>query len=401
MLLLLYTYLKKSKGVLLRIKFFIVCSALLTMNIMAFAASDEFALYKEVVQKIKEESINPVDEKRLMDGCLDGVINLVDKNGNYYTEEESETLFSPSRLTARTGIKISQQRNHVIVNVVLENSPAAKSGIQKGDEIFKIDGVSLRHMGIDEVIQALRGAPNTKLKLTLLKEGSQKPVEISLVRKVINADLITSRIVNENIAHIKMNSFGPNSLGEILDDMEKLQAGCHGKIKGIVLDLRDNPGGVLNSGLAIASLFLPNDVVIINVQSRQKEDKKQYKNNPADYEGTAYISKIESMKFLKTVPLVVLVNGDSEGSSEIVASALQEYNRATIVGTSTFGKDTFATVFPLVTKQSSMKLATARWTTSKGRSVWPNGVIPHVEVLEEKGKEDVQFEEALHVFNTK
>jgi len=169
----------------------------------------------------------------------------------------------------------------------------------------------------------------------------------------------------------------------------------------MVLDLRDNPGGMFTSGIAVTSLFLEKDKMILMVKSRHKEDKKQYKNTPQDFDGTEYTGKIEALSFLKTVPLVILTNSDSAGSSEIVAAVLQEYNRATIIGTPTFGKDTFATLFPLSTNTSAVKFATARWSTPKGKSVWPTGVIPTIEINQRDEEEDVPLQEALQFIQKK
>lgn len=369
-----------------------------TLNVNA--ANDEFAIYKEVVKKIKEESINPIEDKRFMDGCLDGVVNIVDKNGNYLNEEEYEAFYDTSR-SAAVGMSIFQRGSYFIVKTVIENSPADKAALKRGDKILKIDGKTLKQMNLKDVAQELRGSPNTKVKLTILKKNSKNQIDMLLTRKVMDTELITSKILQGNMAHIKINSFSQNSLHEILDDLDFISTQNYGKLNGMVLDLRDNPGGALTSGIAIASLFLPSDAVIINVESRKKEDKRQYKNTLVDYDGAEYASKLITMQFLKTIPLVVVVNGDSAGSSEIVASSLQEHGRALVVGVSTFGKDTFATVFPLTSKPSAIKLATARWTTPKGKSVWPNGVIPSIEVISDTDEEDAPLIEALKILSKK
>lgn len=381
------------------IKFFITLwFVFFTLNVNA--SNDEFAIYKEVVQKIKEESINPIEDKRFMDGCLDGVVNIVDKNGNYLNEEEYEILDDTSR-SADVGMSIFQRGSYFIVKTVIENSPAAKATLKRGDKILKIEGKTLKQMNLKDVAQELRGAPNTKVKLTILKKNSKTLIDMSLTRKMMDTELMTSKMLQGNIAHVKINSFSHNSLHEILDDLDFIAAQNHEKLNGMVLDLRDNPGGALTSAIAISSLFLPSDAVIINVESRKKEDQRQYKNTPADYDGAQYASKLSTMQFLKKIPLVVVVNGDSAGSSEIVASSLQEYGRASVVGVSTFGKDTFATIFPLTSSPSAIKLATARWTTPKGKSVWPNGVIPNVEVIGESEEEDAPLAEALKILSKK
>ena len=362
---------------------------------------DPLSLYQEVVQKIKDESINPVDEKRLMTRCLDGMVNSVDQNGRYLNEEEYETLYLSTKAVAGIGLFLMESHNHIFVKSVVEHSPAQKLNLQKGDELIQIDGVLVRDLSFEEVVAAFRGAPNTKVKLAILKPNSSKAIEVQVMRKVITIDHITSLMYEGDIAYMKINSFAQDALLEMLEDTQYLYDVQHYKISGMILDLRDNPGGYFMGGIAITSLFLEKDKLIINVKSRHKEEKKQYKNTPQDYDGVEYAEKIEALSFLKTIPLVVLVNNDSSGSSEIVASVLQEYNRATIIGTPTFGKDTFATLFPLNTTSSAVKFATARWSTPKGKSVWPSGVTPNIEVIQESEEDDRPLSEALRILKKK
>ena len=375
--------------------FFIIASMLL-------ASTNDFpSFYQEIIQKIKEESINPLDEKRLMESCLNGMVGSIDKNARYFNEEEYDTLYVSSKPVAGVGLFITQKRNRIYVKSVVAHSPAHKANLQKDDEIVQIEGMTVRDKDLEAIVSELRGAPNTKIKLSLLKMGSSKPVEVQLTRKVIDTDLVTSLMFEESIAYIKVASFVQDGLKEMIEDIGYLYSVQNKKMSGMILDLRDNPGGFFMTGIALTSLFLETDKVIINVKSRHKEDKKQYKNRAEDFEGTEHAQKIEELSFLKTIPLVILVNNDSAGSSEIVASVLQEYNRATIIGTSTFGKDTFATLFPLSTNTSAIKFATARWSTPKGKSVWPSGVVPNIEVVQESEEEDAPLQEALKFLKKK
>ncbi|WP_333803379.1 S41 family peptidase [Sulfurospirillum sp.] len=377
---------------------------LVVMEIVLSAGStpnDPYLFYQEVVQKIKEESIHSFDEKQLMDSCLEGMVTSIDKNGRYLNEEEYETLYLSSKPVAGIGLFITQKRNRILVKSVVDDSPAQNANLKKGDEIVQIDGVLVRDLGFDKVVAELRGSPNTKIKLVVLKAKSSKPIELQLTRKVVNIDLISSFMFEHDVAYVKISSFAQDALPEMLEDIGVLYEAQHRKINSMILDLRDNPGGILNSGIAITSLFLENEKLILTVKGRSKEGKKQYKNTPQDYEGSEYADKIEALGFLKTIPLVILVNGDSAGSSEIVAAVLQEYNRATIIGTPTFGKDTFATLFPLSTNTSAVKFATARWSTPKGKSVWPSGVIPNIEVSHGKEEEDLPLAEALRFLQKK
>lgn len=358
-------------------------------------------LYQEVVQKLKNESIIPIDEKRLLDNCIEGMVNSVDKNGRYFNEEEYETLYLSTSPVAGIGLFLKQRRHHIYIKSIVDHSPAQKANLQKNDEIVQIDGILVRDLSFEEVVAELRGAPNTKVKLGILKANSTKMTEVQLTRKMVTLDLITSLMFDGNIAYIKISSFVQDSLQEMLEDIRYLYDSQNHTMNGMILDLRDNPGGVLNSGLAVTSLFLDKDKPLINVKSHHKEDKKIYRNRPEDFDGSDYSSKIDALSFLKTIPLVILVNRDSSGSAEIVASVLQEYNRATVIGTPTFGKDTFATLFPLQTKVSAVKFATARWTTPKGKSVWPNGVVPNVEMKAQSDEEDSVLQEALRFLKHK
>ncbi len=380
-------------------RFFGFLSLLVTM--VSAAPSDLYPLYQEVVQKIKEESIQPFDEKRLMESCVEGMIKSVDKNGQYLNEEEYETLYLSSKPVAGIGLFLMQKRNRTYVKSVVEHSPAQKANLQKGDEIVQIDGTLVRNLSFDEVVAALRGSPNSKIKLITSKPNSYKPNEVQLVRKIVTIDLISSLMFENSIAYVKISSFAQDTLPTLLEDVNYLYETQHHKINGMILDLRDNPGGIFTSGVAVTSLFLEKDKPILMVKSRHKDDKKQYKNSPQDFDGTEYAEKIDALSFLKTVPLVILVNNDSAGSSEIVSAVLQEYNRATIIGTPTFGKDTFATLFPLSSNTSAVKFATARWSTPKGKSVWPSGVIPTIEINQRGEEEDIPLQEALRFLQKK
>lgn len=381
------------------IRFFVLLS--LVGCILYASSNDPSFAYQEVVQKIKEESIHPFDEKRLLESCLDGMVSSVDKNGRYLNEQEYETLYLSSKPVAGVGLFIVQKRNHILVKSVVEHSPAHKVNLQKGDEIIQVDGTLVRDLDFDEVVSALRGSPNTKIKLMVLKANTSKPIELSLLRKVVNVDLISSLMFENSIAYIKISSFAQDTLPTFLEAIQYLYEAQQHKINGMILDLRDNPGGIFSSGIAVTSLFLEKEKLILTVKSRHKEEKKQYKNIPQDYDGSEYIAKIEALSFLQSVPLVILVNADSAGSSEIVSSVLQEYNRATIIGVPTFGKDTFATLFPLSSNTSAVKFATARWGTPKGKSVWPSGVIPNIEISQGSEEKDLSLQEALRVLQKK
>ncbi|MDD3344193.1 MAG: S41 family peptidase [Sulfurospirillaceae bacterium] len=377
----------------------VFCVVFMT-TLMHANSQNDWALYQEITQKIKEEAIYPVDEKKLFDGCLDGVVNAVDKSGNYYNEQESELILSTSTLTARLGIHIVQHEGHIVIKSVLSNSPASKAGLKSGDEILKIGDINLRHMDREDTIIALRGYPNTKVKLSILKPGAKKANDLILTRKILNENKLVSKIIDNRLLYVKIISFEQDTLKNILDDLNTLSESNVPK-EGLILDLRDNLGGVLSSGLAVTSLFIPQESVLINVKSRRKEEKKQYKNTPLDYEGSGFEALIHKVDFLKKIPLVILVNQDSMGSAEIVAAVLQEYNRATIIGQPTVGKDTFATIFPLENQKTAIKLATARWTTAKGKSVWPSGVVPNIEVDEENEDEDPSLQMAITVMPKK
>jgi len=380
-------------------RFFVFLSVMITM--LNATPSDPYQFYQEVAQKIKEESIQPFDEKRLMESCLEGMVRSVDKNGQYLNEADYETLYLSSKPVAGIGLFLTQKRNHVYVKSVVEHSPADKANLQKGDEIVQIDNALVRNLTFDEVVSALRGSPNTKIKLMALKAKSSKPIELQLTRKVVTIDLISSLMFENDIAYVKISSFGQDTLPSLLESISYLYESQHHKINGMILDLRDNPGGMFISGIAVTSLFLEKEKLILMVKSRHKEDKKQYKNSLQDFDGTEYADKIEALSFLKTVPLVILVNGDSAGSSEIVSAVLQEYNRAAIIGTPTFGKDTFATLFTLSSNTSAIKFATARWSTPKGKSVWPSGVIPTIEINQRSEEEDIPLQEALRFLQKK
>ena len=380
------------------IRFLWMVMLLLSCANAANTTLDTNTIYQEAAQKIKDEALFTSDDKHLLRGCLDGMVRSVDKYGRYINEEEYETLYLNSKPVAGVGLFLTQKQNRIYIKGVVDDSSAQKAALQKGDEILQIDTVLVRELSLDAVISMLRGSPNTKVKLSILKANQSKPQEVSLLRKSVSIETLSSVMFQGGIVYIKINSFNQETLSRFLEELTTIQ-GMNKPLNGMILDVRDTPSGTLNQGLALTGVFLKNDQILVNIKSRHPEDKKQYKNTQQDIEGSeTYAPQIEALPFLQTIPLVILINHDTAGSSEVVASVLQEYHRATIVGTASYGKDTFANLFPLSTHTAALKFSAVRWSTPLGNSVWPNGVSPNIEISSEKDDESV-LQEALKFFN--
>jgi len=337
----------------------------------------EWQQYRELSKRIKEDYVDPVDDKRLFNACLSGMSHL-DPHSDYLDAEQFKSMKTGSGI-ASIGLELQIKNNRATVISAIEDSPAAQAGIRRGDSIFKIDGNIIYDVPLDKVVQQLRGKPDTKLRLTIGREGSSEPLNFELTRKVITVKTVKSRMLESGYAYVKISAFYDETIGKFVEAMRELDK--QGELKGLVLDMRNNPGGLFSSSLALAAVFLPDDVKLLTITERRYGKSVTVQYNEHDLrrsDAKALDSYPSVIKKLKQIPLVVLVNGGSAAGVEIVAGALQDYNRALIIGSPTFGKDSIQTLITLSDKpeQTALKLTTARWQTPKGRSSFPSGIAP-------------------------
>jgi carboxyl-terminal processing protease len=317
----------------------------------------------EVIRLIETNYVEPEDPQKLIQGAIRGMVQSLDPHSSFLTKEEHQELLTETKGTfSGVGIEISFRDNALMVISPIEGTPAYKAGIQAGDKIIRIDGKLTNDMTLPDAVKAIRGEKGTKVNLTIMREGADKPLEFSLIRDVIPIKSVRSYLLTPKIGYARISTFQAKTAQDLNTELEGLEKGR--KLEGLILDLRNNPGGLLSQAIDVAGLFL-NSGVIVSTKGR---DSSQ------DLKATAHKEKVE-----RNYPIIVLVNGGSASASEIVAGALQDNKRALILGTRTFGKGSVQTILPL-TDGSGLRLTTAMYYTPSGRSIQASGIVPDVEL---------------------
>jgi carboxyl-terminal processing protease len=320
-------------------------------------------LFTEVLRQIEKSYVEPEDEQKLIQGAIKGMVQSLDPHSSYLTKEEHQDLLSETKGSfSGVGVEITVRDNVLTVVSPIEGTPAYKAGIQAGDKIVKIDGKLAADMTLSEAIKSIRGEKGTKVTLTIMREGAEKPLEFTVTRDVIPIRSVRSTLLTPKIAYVRISNFQSKTTNDLSAELEKLETGH--KLEGLILDLRNNPGGLLSQAIDVSDLFLDSGVIVSTKGRESSQDMK----------ATAHKKKTE-----RTYPIIVLVNGGSASAAEIVAGALQDNKRALILGTKTFGKGSVQTIIPL-SDGSGLRLTTAMYYTPSGRSIQASGIEPDVEV---------------------
>jgi carboxyl-terminal processing protease len=262
----------------------------------------------------------------------------------------------------------------------IEDTPAFRAGIKAGDMIIKLDDLNVKGMTLNDAVKKMRGKPKTPIKLTILRKGEAKPLEITLIREVIKVQSVKSKLVEPGYGWIRVTQFQDNTVAELAKHLNTLYK--DGNLNGLVLDLRNDPGGLLNGAIGVSAAFLPPEVKVVSTDGRTEDAKQEFLARPRDYLRGTREDPLRTLPVdVKKVPMVVLVNSGSASASEIVAGALQDYKRAVIMGTQTFGKGSVQSVLPLP-GNTAIKLTTARYYTPDGRSIQAKGIVPDIVVEE-------------------
>jgi carboxyl-terminal processing protease len=325
------------------------------------------ALFGDVFERVRLEYVDPVSDRELIENAISGMLAGLDPHSSYlnadeYREVEVETEGKFGGL----GIEITQDNGFIKVIDTMDNTPTSKAGIKAGDIITVLNGKSVQRLSPEEAIKQLRGPPNSKVTLTIKREGVDRPLKISMRREVIHVQVVKRRMEPDNIGYVRLSEFNEQADAETKQAVRLLRRLAGGKLKALVLDLRDNPGGLLAQAAAISGDFLAH-CEIVSTRARHAED--------------ALWLGAEGPDILGGVPLVVLINGDSASASEIVAGALQDHHRAVLVGTRSFGKGSVQTDIP-VPGHGALLLTTARYYTPSGHFIQGLGIEPDVTVAE-------------------
>lgn len=338
-------------------------------------------LFGEVMERAKISYVEDVSDKKLIESAINGMLVSLDPHSSYldaqsfkYMNEQTKGKFGG------LGIEVTMENGVVKVVSPIDDTPASKAGLKPGDYITNIDGEQVVGMSLNDAVDKMRGKVGSKVKLTI-RRINEKPFDVTLKREEIKIQSVKSDIKAEDVAYIRITSFSEDTDKMIEKALNKAQKKLDGKLKGIVIDVRNNPGGLLDQAVSISDLFLDQGE-IVSTRSKNPEDTVKYNAKPGD--------------IAKGLPIVVLVNDGSASASEIVAGALQDHERAVILGEKTFGKGSVQTVIPLG-KYGAMRLTTARYYTPSGRSIQATGIVPDVEVKPAKVEEidkGVNFSEA-------
>ncbi len=380
----------KTKTISLTVGAFIA-GAMISLHIPALAEKsapsglpiEELRTFAEVYSAIKQGYVEPVDDKKMIANAISGMLSNLDPHSTYLDADAFKDLqVGTQGEFGGLGIEVGMEDGLVKVISPIEDTPAYRAGVKTGDLIYKIDDTPVKGLTLSEAVKKMRGKPKTPIKLAILRKGETKPIEVTLVREVIKVQSVKSKLVEPGYGWVRITQFQENSIAELGKHLGKLYQ--DGNLNGLVLDLRNDPGGLLNSAIGVSAAFLPPDVKVVSTNGRSEDAKQEFLARPSDYLRSNG-SKDDPLRSLpvdvKKVPMVVLVNAGSASASEIVAGALQDHKRAIVVGTQTFGKGSVQSVLPLP-GNAAIKLTTSRYFTPSGRSIQAKGITPDIIVEE-------------------
>ncbi|WP_300655082.1 S41 family peptidase [Pseudomonas sp.] len=329
---------------------------------------DDLRTFAEVMDRIKSAYVEPVSDKTLLENAIKGMLSNLDPHSAYLDPESFRELQeSTSGEFGGLGIEVGLEDGFVKVVSPIDDTPASKAGIQPGDLIVKIDGQPTKGLSMLEAVDKMRGEAGSKILLTLVREGG-KPFDVELTRAVIKVRSVKSQLLDDSYGYLRITQFQVNTGEEVGKALNKLRKDNGKKLRGLVLDLRNNPGGVLQAAVEVTDHFLKKGLIVYT-EGRIANSELRFSADPADAS--------------EGVPLVVLINGGSASASEIVAGALQDHKRGVLMGTDSFGKGSVQTVLPL-NNNSALKLTTALYYTPNGRSIQAQGIVPDIEVARAK-----------------
>jgi carboxyl-terminal processing protease len=343
---------------------------------------EELQQLAAVFSMIKTDYVEPVDEKKLITDAISGMVSSLDPHSQYFDKKSfKEFREGTSGRFVGVGIEISQEDCLVKVVSPIEGSPAYRAGLKTNDLITKIDDTAVKGLSLSDAVKRMRGEPNTKVTLTIYRKDENRSFPVTITREEIKTQSVKGKIMEPGYAWIRVSQFQERTVDDFVAKVNELYK-QDPTIKGMVLDLRNDPGGLLDSAVAISAAFLPENVTVVSTKGQLPESNFVYKAAPEFYQrraGSDPLKRLPSQ--LKSVPLVVLVNEGSASASEIVSGALQDQHRGVILGSQTFGKGSVQTVRPLG-PDTGLKLTTARYYTPSGKSIQARGIVPDVMVDE-------------------
>ena len=364
-------------GILISLQF----SAMAEKEVRANLPIEELRTFAEVFNAIKQGYVEPIEDKKLITHAISGMLSNLDPHSSYLDADSFKDLQTSTQGEfGGLGIEVGMEDGLVKVISPIEDTPAYRAGVKAGDLIFKLDDKLVKGMTLTDAVKRMRGKPKTQIRLSIIRKGEPKPIEITLTREVIKVQSVKSKLVEDGYGYLRITSFQENTAASVVKHLNDLYK--PGSLKGLVLDLRNDPGGLLNAAIGVSASFLPPKTLVTSTDGRVADAKHQFYVQPEDYLRGSRDDFIKGLPLeaLK-VPMVVLINGGSASASEIVAGALQDHKRAVVMGTTSFGKGSVQTVIPLP-GNTAIKLTTARYFTPSGRSIQAKGIVPDITVEE-------------------
>ncbi|MDO8412337.1 MAG: S41 family peptidase [Gallionellaceae bacterium] len=345
---------------------------------------EDLRAFSEVFGRIKSDYVEPVSDKKLITEAINGMLSGLDPHSAYLDADAFKELqVGTQGEFGGLGIEVGMEDGVVKVISPIEDTPAYYAGLKSGDLIIKLDDTLVKGLSLNDAVKHMRGKPGSKITMIVLRKGEPKPLTFTLERAVIKVQSVKSKLVEPGYIFVRVTQFQERTGENLASALDTLFKQNKEPIKGIVLDLRNDPGGLLNSAVAVSAAFLPKDALVVYTEGRNRDAKMRLTAAPENYvrghgdKASDYIKNLPEA--IKSVPLVVLVNGGSASASEIVAGALQDHKRAVIMGTQTFGKGSVQTILPLG-NNTAIKLTTARYYTPGGRSIQATGIVPDIVV---------------------
>jgi carboxyl-terminal processing protease len=352
---------------------------------------EELRQFSDVFGAIKANYVENVEDKKLITEAISGMISGLDPHSAYLDADAFRELqVGTQGEFGGLGIEVGTEDGFIKVISPIEDTPAARAGVKAGDLIIRIDDKSTKGLALNDAVKLMRGKPKTSITLTLSRKGETRPIVITIVRDVIRVQSVRSKVIEPGIGYVRITQFQEHTVEALVRHLETLdKQGAIGK--GLVLDLRNDPGGLLHGAVGVSAAFLPPKVTVVTTEGRNEDARRKYSAIPEDYlRGSRedFVARVPAA--VKNVPMVVLVNGGSASASEIVAGALQDYKRAAVLGTQTFGKGSVQSILPL-SNSTAIKLTTARYFTPNGRSIQARGIEPDFIVEETPDGDPANF----------
>src|SRR4051812_46814710 len=353
------------------------------------AAADTYRqlnLFGDVFERVRADYVEKPDDSKLIESAINGMLSGLDPHSSYMEPKAFRDMQVQTRGEfGGLGIEVTMEDGLIKVVSPIDDTPAAKAGVMANDIITKLDEEQVQGLTLNQAVEKMRGPVNTKIKLTIMRKGQDKPVEVSITRDVIRVRAVRSR-QEDDVGVIRITQFNEQTTENLKKAITDLQAAIPAdKLKGFIVDLRNNPGGLLDQAISVSDAFLERGE-IVSTRGRNAEETQRFSARPGD--------------LVKGKPVIVLINGGSASASEIVAGALQDHKRATLIGTRSFGKGSVQTIIPLGAGNGALRLTTARYFTPSGKSIQAKGITPEIEVLQDvpdelKNKTDTKGEASL------